>query len=117
MQLHLNELIKAPDALPDTRQLAQHIVDTINNLYNDKGNGWLQRVHDDAKKLFDMGADQLAQSNAQALLEDLATYATYSYIGRLDPATNKVTPGILQAHYDIQKLAAFDIMTQVPTSL
>ena len=117
MQLHLSELVKAPDASPGTRQLAQHIVDTIGNLFNDKGNGWLQRVHDDAKKLFDMGPDQLAQSSAQGLLEDLATYATYSYIGQLDPATNKVTPGILQAHYDIQKLAAFDVMNQVPTTL
>jgi hypothetical protein len=117
MQLHLNELVKAPDASPETRQLAQHIVDTIGNLYNDKGNGWLQRVHDDAKKLFDMGPDQLAQSSSQDLLEELATYATYAYIGQLDPATNKVIPGILQAHYDIQKLAAFDITKQVPTSL
>lgn len=117
MQLHLSELVKAPDASLGTRQLAQHIVDTLGNLYNDKGNGWLQRVHDDAKQLFDMGPDQLAQPGAQVLLEDLATYATYSYIGQLDPATNKVNPGILQAHYDIQKLAAFDVMTQVPTSL
>jgi hypothetical protein len=117
MQLHLNELTKAPDASPETRKLAQHIVDTLSNLYNDKGSGWLQRVHDDAKKLFDMGPDQLAQPSAQVLLEDLATYATYAYIGQLDPATNTVVPGIVQAHYDIQKLAAFDITTQVPASL
>jgi eukaryotic-like serine/threonine-protein kinase len=112
MQLHLNELIKAPDASPETRQLAQHIVDDLQN-----AQGWFQRVHDDAKKLYDMGPDQLGQSSSQNLLEELATYATYAYIGQLDPATNKVVPGILQAHYDIQKLAAFDITKQVPTSL
>jgi eukaryotic-like serine/threonine-protein kinase len=117
MQLHLSELVKAPDASPGTRQLAQHIVDTLSNLFNDKGTGWLQRVHDDAKKLFDMGPNELAQPNAQVLLEDLATYATYAYIGQLDPATNKVTQGIIQAHYDIQKLAAFDVKTEVPTTL
>jgi hypothetical protein len=64
-----------------------------------------------------MGPDQIALSSTQDLLEDLATYATYAYIGRLDPTTNKVVPGILKAHYDIQKLAAFDITTDVPTSL
>jgi serine/threonine protein kinase len=117
MQLHLNELIKAPDASPRTRQIAQHIVDTLANLSNDKGTGWLQRVHDDAKTLFDMGPGELAQSSSQVLLEDLATYATYAYIGQLDPATNTVVPGLLQAHYDIQQLAAFDITTQVPASL
>ena len=112
MQLHLNELIKAPDASPETRQLAQHIVDDLVN-----AQGWLQKVHDDAKQLFNMGPDQLAQPSAQGLLEDLATQATYAYIGQLDPATNQVIPGILQAHYDIQKLAAFDITNQVPASL
>jgi serine/threonine protein kinase len=112
MQLHLNELIKAPDASPETRQLAQHIVDDLQN-----AQGWLQKVHDDAKKLFDMEPDQLAQASSQVVLEELARYATYAYIGQLDPTTNKVVPGILQAHYDIQKLAAFDITKQVPTSL
>ncbi len=117
MQLHLNELVKAPDAPSGTRQLAQQIVDTLGNLFNDKGTGWLQKVHNDARKLFDMKPEQLAQPEAQTLLEDLATYATYSYVGQLDPATNKAIPGILQAHYDIQKLAAFDLTTQVPASL
>lgn len=112
MQLHLSELVKAPDASPGTRQLAQHIVNELVN-----AQGWLQKVHDDAKQLYDMGPDQLAQSSAQGLLEDLATQATYAYIGQLDAGTNTVNPGILQAHYDIQKLAAFDITSQVPASL
>jgi hypothetical protein len=64
-----------------------------------------------------MTAEQLAQPSAQGTLEDLATQATYAYIGRLDPTTNKVVPGILQVHYDIQKLATFDITARVPTSL
>lgn len=117
MQLHLSELIKAPDSLSDTRQIAQHIVDIINNLNNTSGTGWLQRVHTDAKQLFDMGPDQLAQPSAQTLLEDLATYATYSYIGKLDPVTNHITEGMLQAHYAIQQLAAFDVTTSIPQQI
>jgi hypothetical protein len=67
--------------------------------------------------LFNMTPAELAQPAAQNLLEDLVTQATYAYIGQLDPATNQVKPGIVQAHDDIQKLAAFDITTQVPKSL
>ena len=112
LELHINELIKAPDASSNTRQLAQNITVALNN-----AKGWLQRVHDDAKKLFVMGPDEMAQPTAQNLLEDLATYSTYAYIGQLDPTTNQVNPGILKAHYDIQKLATFDITTDVPTTL
>ena len=112
MALHLSELVKASDVSPEGRQLAQ---DSLGDLSNAKG--WLQQVHADAKELFNMDADQLAQSHAQDVLEDLATQATYAYIGRLNPATNKVVPGVSQAHYAIQKLAAFDITNRVPTSL
>jgi hypothetical protein len=92
----------------------------VNTLVNNpQGNvkKWLEQVHADAKELVNMGPDQLTQSSAQVLLEDLATQATYAYIGQLDPTTNKVIPGMLDAHYDIQKLAAFDITAHVPTSL
>ncbi len=112
MQLHLSQLVKAPDVSPESRQHAQNIIVSLDN-----AKGWLQQVRKDAKKLFDMTPDQLALSSAQETLEDLATQATYAYIGQLDPATNKTIPGILQAHYDVQKLASFDITTHVPTSL
>jgi hypothetical protein len=112
MELHLNELSKAPDASQKTHDLAQHIVDDMEN-----AKGWLKHVHDDAKKLFDMDPQELAQPDAQVLLEDLATNATYAYIGQLDPITNKTIPGILDAHYTVQKLAGFDITTDVPKSL
>jgi serine/threonine protein kinase len=110
--LHLNQLVKAPDVSVESRQHAQNILVALDNAKK-----WLQQVRKDAKELFYMTPEQLAQSSAQGTLEDLATQATYAYVGQLDPATNKVLPGILQAHYDIQKLATFDITTHVPTSL
>jgi hypothetical protein len=110
--LHLNQLVKAPDVSSENRQRVQDIVVALDN-----AKGWLQHVREDAKKLFYMTPEQLTQPSAQGLLEDLATQATYAYIGRLDPTTNRVVPGILQVHYDIQKLATFDITARVPTSL
>ena len=78
---------------------------------------WLTQVRVDAKALFNMSPAQLAQPAAQSLLEDLVAQATYAYIGQLNATTNTTNPGIVQAHYDVQKLATFDITTNVPKSL
>ena len=112
LALHLNELVKAPDASPRIRQLAQSILLAVGN-----AKMWLNQVHMDAKALFNMSPEQLAQPAAQSLLEDLVAQATYAYIGQLNPTTNTIIPGVLQAHYAIQKLATFDITTNVPKSL
>ena len=110
--LHVSQLNRAPDATPQMHTLSQEIVVAINN-----AKGWLQQVHIDAKNLFYMTPDQLAQPAARTVLDDLVTQATYAYIGQLDPLTNTVKPGVLQAHYDVQKLATFDITKNVPKSL
>ena len=112
MALHLSELVKAPDASPHIRHLAQSILLAVDN-----AKMWLTQVRMDAKALFTMSPTQLAQPAAQSLLEDLVAQATYAYIGQLDANTNTTTPGIVQAHYDVQKLATFDITTNVPKSL
>ncbi len=112
LTLHLSQLVKAPDASPQLRQVGQQVLVAIAN-----AEGWLKQVRVDAKQLFDMTPDQLAQPAAENLLEDLVAQATYAYIGQLDPATDKIKPGITRAHYDVQKLATFDITTQVPKSL
>ena len=112
MALHLSELVKAPDASPSTRQLAQSIL-----IAADNAKMWLTQVRMDAKALFNMSPAQLAQPAAQSLLEDLVEQATYAYIGQLNATTNTTNPGIVQAHYDVQKLATFDITTNVPKSL
>ena len=112
MALHLSELVKAPDASPRIRQLAQSILLAVDN-----AKMWLTQVRMDAKALFAMSPEQLAQPAAQSVLEDLVAQATYAYIGQLNATTNTTSPGILQAHYDVQKLATFDITTNVPKSL
>ncbi len=112
MRLHLSQLNRAPDATSQMHTLSQEIIVTLDNV-----KGWLQQVRTDAKQLFYMTPDQLAQPEARAVLDDLVTQVTFAYIGQLDPATNTVKPGVLQAHYNVLKLATFDITTNVPKNL
>jgi hypothetical protein len=44
-------------------------------------------------------------------------YATYAYLGQLDPKANKVIPSVLQVHYDVQRLAALTVTTNLPRTL
>jgi hypothetical protein len=92
--------------------LSQEIVVALGNV-----KGWLQQVRTDAKKLFNMTPAQLAQPAALDVLDDLVTQVTYAYIGRLDPITDIVKLGVLQIHYDVLKLATFDITKNVPKHL
>jgi hypothetical protein len=110
--LHISELARAPDITPEMRTLAQSILVALNN-----AQVWLQQMRVDAKKLFAMTPDQLAQSSTSDLLDDLVTQATYAYIGQLDPVTNTTRPSVLQAHYAVQQLPTFDITKNVPQSL
>ena len=112
MRLHLSQLNRAPDATPQMHTLSQHIVAALDN-----EKGWLQQVRSDAKQLFQMTPAQLAQPAARDVLDDLVTQVTYTYIGQRDPITDSVKPGVLQAHYDVLKLATFDITKQVPKRL
>jgi eukaryotic-like serine/threonine-protein kinase len=110
--LHISQLNRAPDATPQMHTLSQEIAVAIGN-----AKAWLQQVRVDAKQLFHMTPNQLAQPAARVVLDDLVTQATYAYIGQLDPTTNTVRPAVLQTHYDVQKLATFDITKNVPASL
>ena len=110
--LHLSELNRAPDATPQMHTLSQEIVVALGDV-----KGWLQQVRKDAKQLFDMTPDQLAQPQALSVLDDLVTQSTYAYIGQYDPITNTIKSGVLQIHYLVLKLAAYDITKNVPQSL
>ncbi|HET8853147.1 MAG TPA: hypothetical protein VFN02_11520, partial [Ktedonobacteraceae bacterium] len=109
--LHLTELNRAPDVTPEILRHSQNILVAISN-----AEGRLMQARTDAKQLFAMTPAQLAQSTAVSLLDDLVTQVTYAYIGQLDPNTNTVKPGVLQAHYEAQQLATFDITKNVPQS-
>jgi len=110
--LHLNAVIRAPDATPQMRALATEIVQALNN-----AGRWLDQSRMLAKQLVSMNQDQLAQPTTLTMLDTLLTDTTYAYIGQLNPNTNQVLPGVLQVHYDIQRLATFNITPNLPQSI
>ena len=112
VQLHLNGVVNAPDATQQMRNLAVQIIESLNNAKT-----WLQQVRADVKQLLPLDATQLAQPSSLSLLNDMLTNATYAYIGKLDPQTNSVTSGVLQAHYAIQQLATLTITPKIPQNI
>ncbi len=110
--LHLNGVVQAPDATPQMRKLATQIIEALNN-----AKLWLQQVRAYAQQLVKMDADQLAQPSTLTMLDNMLTNATYAYIGKLNPNTDQVVPGVLQVHYDIQQLATFTFTTTLPKSI
>jgi hypothetical protein len=101
---HLHALIQLPDASPDQKELAVRISKAIDNV-----NVWLQTVHNDALKLFKMTNGQLFGDDGRLLLDELATQANYAFVGQINPYTSQVKEGVVQVHYNIQRLATFEI--------
>jgi hypothetical protein len=101
---HLGELTQVPGATPAQKALAIQINKDINNVQ-----GWLENVHRDAEKLIQMTPSQLQQPAALTTLDDLFTQANNAFVGQTDPNTNQVKEGVVQIHYNVQRLATFDI--------
>lgn len=114
VQLHVGQIARAPDISPEMLQRTARILDDMK-----RAGGWLKQVHNDARTLFLTGADlnQLKQPAMGELLDQMVSYATYAYIGQLDPITNTVQGGIIQAHYEIQQLATITITQKLPQSI
>lgn len=101
---HLHEISQLPEATQEQKALAIRINAAINNV-----NLLLHTIRDDAIKLFNMPNDQLLGDDGRTLLDDLATKANYAFVGQVDPFTGQVNEGVVQIHYNIQRLATFDI--------
>jgi serine/threonine protein kinase len=101
---HLRLITTSPGVTPVQRALAIRINQDINNVQ-----GWLNAVHADAVKLVHMNNTQLSQPNALSILDDLFTQANYAFVGQFDPNTNSVKEGAVEVHYNIQRLATFDV--------
>ncbi len=114
VQLHVGQVAQAPDVTDQMRNRCARILDAMNNI-----KGWLTKVHQDALRLFQISNDpaQFMLPSTAQLLDEMVTQATYAYIGELDPTTNLVRPGMLQAHYDIQQLATMTVTSTLPSSL
>ena len=101
---HLREITISPGVTPAQQALAIRINQDINNVQ-----GWVNAVHADAKTLVQMNNAQLSQPGALHTLDDLFTQANYAFVGQFDPNTSTVKEGVVQIHYNIQRLATFDV--------
>jgi hypothetical protein len=70
---------------------------------------WLAQVHLYAKQLFYMTDAQLLQPSAQYILDQMQTWANSVLIGQLDPSTDTTQAGVIQIHYNVQRLPTFDV--------
>jgi eukaryotic-like serine/threonine-protein kinase len=100
---HLHEIVALPATSATQKALAIQINQAINGV-----NLWLRAIHDDVLKLYAMSDAQLFGQDGRALLDEIATLANYAFAGLVDPH-DQVTDGVVQIHYDIQRLATFDI--------
>lgn len=114
VQLHVGQAAKAPDATPQMRDTGARIIDAVTNAKT-----WLLDMRKTDLALIKLMNNPNAMKDPAvgAMLDDMVTLATYAYIGKLDPVTNEVQGGVLQAHYAIQQLASYSVTTNLPKSL
>jgi len=101
---HLAGTVLSPDATPDQRTLSARI-----HLAIDQVKGWLQQLHQDAKQLVTMNANQLAQPATLSILDDMVTQAQHAYNGETDPLTGQLTGGAIWICSNIQRMATFEL--------
>lgn len=101
---HLAGTVLAPDATPDQRDLAGRIQVAI-----DQTKSWLEQVHQDAKQLIVMNNNQLSQSQALSLLDDMILNAQYASNGQADLLTGQIAGGAVWIASNIQHMASFAV--------
>lgn len=106
---HLAGTVLSPDATQDQRDLAQKVHVAI-----DQVKGWLEQVHQDAKQLIVMNADQLGQPQTLSLLDDMVTQAQHAYDGEIDPLNGQLQGGAIWVCSNIQRIANFDLKPYKP---
>lgn len=101
---HLAGAVLSPDATQEQRDRAAQIHIAIDQVRN-----WLEQVHQDAKQLVAMNAQQLGQQQALSLLDDMVTQAAHAYNGETDPLTGQQQGGAIWICGNIQLMAEFTL--------
>src|SRR5205085_8867237 len=102
---HLREVASLPQSTPQQKALANQINQALNVV-----GGWFQTIRLEALQLYHMTDTQLVGNQARSMLNDLATLANEAFVGKVSPNA-QVIDGVVQVHYDIQRLATFNIQT------
>jgi hypothetical protein len=100
---HLRELTALPQTSTEQRALAAQINQAINMV-----TFWFNVMRRDVLQLYHMTAAQLLGSGGRSLLDSIATYANDAFVGQINPQA-QVTDGVVQIHYEIQRMATFDV--------
>ena len=100
IQLHLNGVLNSPGATQYQHTTAAQIDTGITTMQ-----GWLEQVRSDAVKLVQMDDAHLALPSSLPLLNDMATQATYAFMGR----NNQQEQGFSQISVEIQHMAIFEV--------
>lgn len=105
MTAQLSDLLAAPDITPATRRLGLQIKEALS--------GNIQTLFTQvrllATKLVALPPALLLLPASLAALDNMVALSNVAFVGRLDPATNELQPGVVQLFYDIQHLASYDI--------
>ncbi len=102
--IHLNALTQAPGIAQENHTLAAQIYQESNYVQT-----LYQQVRQDARRLITMTTAQLLSQSSLSILDDMETAARYAFIGQIDPNTNAEQGGVVEIHYNIQRLATFNI--------
>lgn len=104
--VHLQGVVQSPGSTQYQQKLAEQI-----NLLLGRARTSVEQVRQDAKQLVTMSNTQLAQSEAQTLLNDMLMQAGLAFSGQSVSST--VTPtangGVTLIYKDIQLLASFEV--------
>ena len=100
---HLREIASLPGSTAEQKALAAQINQSL-----DIVNGWFRTMRIDALQLYKMTDEQLLSSDARSQLDALTALANQAFVGQLN-SQGQVVDGIVQIHYNIQRLATFTI--------
>ncbi len=107
---HLREIIALPETSTEQRALASQINSAINSLAV-----WFNEMHREVLQLYHMTTAQLLGSAGRSLLDSVATYANDAFVGQINSQA-QVTAGVVQIHYEIQRMATFDVRACTATN-
>lgn len=100
---HLREITSLPQSTQEQKILGQQINQAL-----DVVNIWLHKIRDDALRLYAMNDTQLLGNDGRTTLDEMTALANDTFVGQISPQ-GPVLDGIVQIHYDIQRLATFSI--------
>ena len=105
LDIHLNALIQSPSATAEQRKFATEIDTAIKNVES-----WLASLRTYALQLEPHLFQQALLTPANlAILNNMYNMTLYAFAGRIDPTNGNIQEGVIQAHYNVQRLATLDI--------